>query len=50
MRIDFAATDTSITVWWEQPEAVPEDAVYTVTLNEKAVQRVNRTRTARLKI
>ena len=43
MNICSAATDTTLTVWWEQPENVPADAVYTVVLDDSERQECRRT-------
>ena len=39
----FAALDTSLTLWWEQPEDAPKNAVYTVLLDGRPVATVKRT-------
>ena len=41
--ISFSALDTSLALWWEQPEDAPRNAVYTVLLDGKPVADVNRT-------
>ena len=41
--LNFAALDTSLTLWWEQPEDAPRSAAYTVLLNGRPVASVNRT-------
>ena len=43
MKMNFAATDTVITLWWEQPEESPEKTEYTVTVNGTEAGRVSRT-------
>ena len=39
----FAALDTSLTLWWEQPEDAPKNAVYTVLLDGRPAATVKRT-------
>ena len=41
--LSFAALDTSLTLWWEQPEDAPRSAAYTVLLDGRPVASVNRT-------
>ena len=41
--IDYSPLAASITLWWEQPENAPRNAVYTVLRNGKPVAEVNRT-------
>ncbi len=43
MQICSAATDTTLTVWWDQPENAPADAVYTVLLDESKRQESRHT-------
>ena len=42
-KIHAAATDTAVTLWWEQPEESPEKAEYTVTVNGTEAGRASRT-------
>ncbi|MBQ7655920.1 MAG: glycoside hydrolase family 28 protein [Clostridia bacterium] len=41
--VSFSALDTALTVWWEQPEDAPKDAVYTVLLDGKPFAECYRT-------
>lgn len=42
-EMNFAALENALTLWWEQPEDAPRNAVYTVVLDGKPVAEVNRT-------
>ena len=43
MNIHFAATDTALTLWWEQPADSPADATYVICLNGRETRRTDRT-------
>ena len=41
--VDFSALHDSLSLWWEQPEDAPRNAVYVVLLDGRPVAEVNRT-------
>ena len=43
MKLHCAATDTALTLWWEQPESSPADAEYVIEVNGQEVRRTDRT-------
>lgn len=43
MMIHTASTDSTITLWWDQPEGSPADAVYAVRMDGREVWRGDRT-------
>ena len=43
MELYFWASDTELTLWWEQPEHAPAGAVYDVNMEGRGVQHVHRT-------
>ncbi len=43
MELHALATDTTLTLWWEQPEQSPANAEYMVLLDGRAVCQVRRT-------
>ena len=43
MQLFHSQLDTQIILWWDQPEACAEGAVYTVCLNDRELCRVSRT-------
>lgn len=42
-EVFFAATDTTLTLWWDQPEQAPAPARYSVLLDGKPVAETERT-------
>ncbi len=43
MKLYHAVTDQSVTLWWDQPEAAPSHALYTVLANGKEACRTEHT-------
>ena len=43
MRISYAATDTTATLWWDQPEGSPAGARYRAVMSDGTVRETNRT-------
>ena len=43
MEIFYAVTDTTLTLWWDQPEGSPAGAKYRAILGDGTARECNRT-------